>query len=351
MSRHEAEMRYELIESFSRADDNGNAAAGTGGPPQAEAYHEPLGRLSAEEFVRDRPDAHWQLRDGEGLIVGRCSLWWEETPEYKGHQVGLIGHYFVQDACAAERLLRHACGQLLAQGCTFAAGPMDRDIWRTYRMMTEFGTEPIFSLEPSNPKSWPGHWAEAGFEPIGEYFSSLNEDLASNRVPVGHIEDRLRRRNIRVRPLDPTCFESELRNLFEIIPAIFCGNPFFTPIDEDAFIDLYRPVEKLIVSDLVMVAECHDRPVGFIFCLPDVAQAKRGQAIDTIIVKTLAVLPGQKYGGLGNLLLERAGSVASELGYERLIHALMRDIGRMRRISGRSARRMRGYTLFGRELS
>jgi hypothetical protein len=38
-------------------------------------------------------------------------------------------------------------------------------------------------------------------------------------------------------------------------------------------------------------------------------------------------------------------------GYMRAIHALMRDVGSMRRLSGRYARPMRRYTLFAKALT
>ena len=69
-----------------------------------------------------------------------------------------------------------------------------------------------------------------------------------------------------------------------------------------------------------------------------------------MIIKTLAVLPQRPYAGLGNVLLDRVQTRAGRLGYTRVIHALMRDVPNMRRISGRSARPIRRYVLFGREL-
>jgi hypothetical protein len=84
--------------------------------------------------------------------------------------------------------------------------------------------------------------------------------------------------------------------------------------------------------------------------VPDLLQAKRGENIDTVIVKTLGVLPRREYAGLGHLLLSRTGSTARELGYTRLIHALVNDVGHLRKMSSESARPIRRYTLFAKEL-
>jgi hypothetical protein len=69
-----------------------------------------------------------------------------------------------------------------------------------------------------------------------------------------------------------------------------------------------------------------------------------------VIVKTLAVEPDRAYAGLGQLLLAQSQQHAREQGFSAAIHALMRDAGSMRRISGRYAQPMRHYTLFAKVL-
>lgn len=68
----------------------------------------------------------------------------EKRSPYPGQKLGLIGHYAVQDAESAYRLLDHACQQLSQQGCTMAIAPIDGNTWRRYRLLSERGSEPIF---------------------------------------------------------------------------------------------------------------------------------------------------------------------------------------------------------------
>jgi GNAT superfamily N-acetyltransferase len=100
----------------------------------------------------------------------------------------------------------------------------------------------------------------------------------------------------------------------------------------------------------VLLAEAKDRVVGFLFAIPDLAQAARGQPIDTMIAKSMAVLP--EYGGigLGGVLMERAHAAGRSLGFRRSIHALMHQDNRSRRLSSRTARVIRRYTLYERLL-
>src|SRR5689334_5383125 len=105
----------------------------------------------------------------------RCSCWWST-----GHtlntdriehveRVGIIGHYFADDADAGTRVLNDACAQLAAHGCTIAVGPMDGNTWRSYRLVIERGSEPPFFLEPDTPDAWVSHFTAAGFDTLANY--------------------------------------------------------------------------------------------------------------------------------------------------------------------------------------
>jgi L-amino acid N-acyltransferase YncA len=102
--------------------------------------------------------------------------------------------------------------------------------------------------------------------------------------------------------------------------------------------------------ELVVLAEHGDRLAGFAFSIPDVLEAARGAPSRTAIIKTLAILPDPQYAGLGSLLTHRSHAAASALGYDRVIHALMHESNRSRKISAHSGQTMRRYALFGRRL-
>ena len=91
--------------------------------------------------------------------------------------------------------------------------------------------------------------------------------------------------------------------------------------------------------------------VGFLFAVPDMLQQKRGQTPDTIVIKTVAILPDARYRGLGRLLIVEMLRNAQALGYRQAISALMHCQNRSQVISRDCARPMREYSLFARELS
>jgi GNAT superfamily N-acetyltransferase len=101
---------------------------------------------------------------------------------------------------------------------------------------------------------------------------------------------------------------------------------------------------------LILMAERESELVGFMFAVPDVLQARRGQAADTVILKTIAVHPDAAGIGLGGALIDLVQRSARQLGFRRAIHALMHEQNVSRRISNRYARTFRRYALFARQL-
>lgn len=308
----------------------------------------------------------------EGQAVARCSLWWRAVPFLQGERIGCIGHYAALDRTALDRaaaaeLLATACAELQQAGCTFAVGPLDGSTFRAYRFVTERALQggdplPPFLLEPDNVDAWPNDFRAAGFRPWSEYVS----DLAPLTGPDPKLESRteaLAAQGVQLRGLDPAifatgatsaaslaAFEKELARFYPLVMTAFAKSPLFTPLSYDEFAAQYAPVRALLSPELVALAEREGELVGFLFALPNFAQAQRGQTIDTVILKTLAVLPSLAGIGLGSLLTAKIHTQAYHLGYRWAIHALMHVQNRSRRISAHTAQPFRGYTLFARPL-
>ncbi len=308
-----------------------------------------LSPLNPETIARQRPDAQWMLRTAEGAVVARCSLWWSGLPEHEGHRLGYLGHYAACDSSSAAELLDRACAQL-AQHCTLAVAPIDGNTWNRYRLLTERGTEPPFFLEPDNPDEWPAHFTSNGFTPLANYYSALNADLHRSDPRTEEMMRRLTDRGVRLRCLDLARFESELRALWRLALSSFQQNFLYTPISEEDFLAQYLPLRPHLNPELVLIAETESKPIGFMLSVPDLYQTKRGRAVDTVILKTVAVDPEQAGGGLGTLLVAHCQDKAAQLGYKRAIHALMYEANRSRRISSHTAQTIRRYTLFARPL-
>jgi GNAT superfamily N-acetyltransferase len=295
------------------------------------------------------PDCHLVVLDG-GSLVARCSCWWHGTAPIDGGRLGVVGHYAASDAASAARLLSRACSLLADAGCTTAAGPMDGNTWRRYRFIVERGPEPPFFLEPDNPDDWPAHWTARGFSPLAHYTSAMNDDLHIEDPRTADALPRLRSHGIRIRPFDPSRADDELRRMFRLSTAAFSGNFLYSPLSEEEFMLQNRAVLPFVRPELVLLAEKDAEPAGFMFALPDALQARRGEAIDRVILKTVAVEPAFTGMGLGGALMDLVQRAARQLGFRRAIHALVHERNVSRRISDRYAHTIRRYALFARAL-
>jgi GNAT superfamily N-acetyltransferase len=287
------------------------------------------------------------MLDGEDTAASaRCALWWERTPSHAGQRLGLIGHYAARDATAAARLLDLARAELAEHGCALAVGPMDGSTWQNYRLIVDRGTEPPFFMEPAHPDGWPAHFLNSGFSVLAHYYSALNTDLLQPDPGLPDVLERARSLGICVRPLCLDRLADELTAIHDLTIKCFRDAFLFTPISRDDFLAQYLELRTCVEPGLILLAEQSGRLIGFIFAVPDLLQARRGVAIDTMVIKTLAVHPEYRGTGIGRLLAARCHEAAFGLGYRRAIHALMLDTSAARTISDRIARPMRRYALF-----
>jgi predicted N-acetyltransferase YhbS len=319
-------------------------------PDPAVATDRGVALVAEAERRLHAPDRTLLLVEG-GSLVARCGCWWTGTARLEERPIGVIGHYAAADADASRTLLSHACDLLAANGAAIAVGPMDGTTWRRYRFVVDRGAEPPFFLEPDNPDDWPGHWSAAGFAPLATYTSAMNDDVQVEDPRTPAALDRLRAAGISIRPLDTSRTDEELRRIFTLSLSAFSQNLLYTPIREAEFLAQYQAVLPYVRPELVLAAEKGDALVGFMFALPDLLQARRGGAIDTIIIKTLAVDPSVGGMGLGGTLTALAQRTAHQLGFRRAIHALMHETNMSQKISHRSARIIRRYALYSKRLA
>jgi GNAT superfamily N-acetyltransferase len=312
--------------------------------------HRGLPEFDLRLLSSHRPDAHWAVVD-EDLLKARCSLWWRNAPTIPKGKAGLIGHYASVDDDSAGALLEFVSRQLATSGCTLAVGPMDQNTWRDYRFVTEVGDRPRFFLEPGGLPQWRDQFRRNGFREIAWYSSALVEDLTIRSPRLDHARIRMVAQGIRIRPLRRDQLDSDLKQIFAVVQVAFRKNPFYVPVSEVDFLEMYRPLQHTIPTDLILLAEQGDRVIGFCFAVPDMLQAKRGLPIDTVIVKTFGVLPQLAYAGLGQVLLEEVHHRAAASCFRYGIHALVRDAAHMERIVERYGIPFRRYALLGKELS
>lgn len=313
-----------------------------------------LPRFDARSIAIHGADDHLCVLDN-GEVQAHCSLWWRHTPLLSGRRTGAIGHYASTNDEAAAVLLETALVRLEESACAVAIGPMDGNTWRRYRFVTGHGSiqppEPSFFLEPDNPPEWPEHFELAGFAKLAEYDSALNSDLARPDERIEPAAARLQDLGLRIHSVVNADFEAELRRIYQVSRIAFVRNFLYTELAEEAFLAQYAGLLDRIRPELVLLAERGGELAGYVFAIPDFAQAARGRAIDTFIIKTVAILPDPDLRGLGGVLVGRVQQAGHRLGFRRCIHALMHADNVSRRISRHYAETIRQYSLYCREVA
>lgn len=295
-------------------------------------------------------DLRITLPAADAAGAAQVRLWWTRVPTLPGETLGVIGDFAGADESSARRVLDTACAELVRRGCTLAVGPMDGNTWRKYRFVTDRGTEPPFFLEAWNPPEYPCWWQAAGFQPLAEYFSASVNDLDARDERLVNVTLRMVDAGITLRPLNPADFAAELRRIHDVSVVSFRDNYLYTPLPFEPFAAQYQQIAPHVKPELVLLAEHEDKPVGYVFALPDWAQHARGEPVTAVIVKTLAVLPGRAYMGLGAVLLGEVHQAARRLGFRRAIHAYMHESNKSRNLSARYGETIRRYTLFQKRL-
>lgn len=274
-----------------------------------------------------------------------CALWWSSTPTYNGKRVGFIGRYRREDEGSARALLMRAKSLLSEEGCQIAVGPVDGDTWHSYRFVTERGDQPPFFLEPDNPDCYPRDFVQAGFISIAHYVSAEEGDLSHGDPRSGRTAVRLAKRGVTIRCFDPARYDEELASIYDVACKSFQENLLFSPVSIQEFADLYEPLRHKIDSDFIRIAEHDGQAVAFAFGMLDPRDPL------TLVGKTQARLPDLAYAGLGAVMLDDVRRAARERGIRRIVHALIRDDNVALNASRKVATTIRGYSLFGQELT
>jgi L-amino acid N-acyltransferase YncA len=300
--------------------------------------------FDAAQLERDGPDKHLQLFDGDELVA-RASVWLHGPRLESTERTGLIGHYAASSLEAGKILLEAACELLRASDGTRVIGPMDGNTWKSYRLVSEIGSEAPFLLELRNPLEWNHHFLEAGFEVLATYHSTLGSNPAPD-PRMSKVRERFAANQITTRAAIPANLESELDAIYDLALESFSQNFLYSPISKEDFLELYRPALAKLPPGFTRIAEHDGRAVGFAFAVPDLLRPQ----MDTLILKTVGIRKARIYAGLGALLADEMHDLARSAGMMRVIHALIHDGNVSGKTSAKTGSVMRRYALYSKTL-
>jgi L-amino acid N-acyltransferase YncA len=300
--------------------------------------------FDAAQLERDAPDKHLQILEHE-IILARASVWFDGPRLEANERTGLIGHYAASSLEAGKTILEAACAMLRKFGCARVIGPMDGSTWKSYRLVSEMGSEAPYLLELHNPLEWNHHFLEAGFEVLATYHSTLGINPEPDpRMPK--VRERFAANRITTRAANPGNLEAELHAIYDLALESFSQNFLYSPIPREEFLGLYRPALAKLPPGFTRIAEHDGRAVGFAFAVPDLLRPQ----MDTLILKTVGIRKARVYAGLGALLADEMHDLARHAGMTRVIHALIHDGNVSGKTSAKTGSVMRRYALYSKTL-
>ena len=215
-------------------------------------------------------------------VVGRASAMVNAAiRDEDGTAVGLVGFFeCVDDPIVATVLLDAARDWLRDEhGLRRIWGPMNFDIWHSYRFMTRGFDQAAFYGEPDNKAWYPAYFEAYGFarrrtwhsfEVVGR--GPLEAMIATCKPQ----HDSLVGQGYRFNSADNWNPRDETRLLHDLISQSFEGFLGFTPIALEEFVMLFRRLKAAVALPMSFVLhDPSDRPVGFAITYYELSAAVR----------------------------------------------------------------------------
>jgi len=328
-------------------------------------------KLSEIVYADDKfniPSSDYIPEDGQLYLafenetpVARCCACMQSGSSEIG-TIGLFQALNRKEAVAS--MLKTAASQLLKNGAKRVIGPMDGDTWHSYRInIGPFDKSP-FVKEPWNPPYYESLWGSSGFNVIEKYDSYIIDDpmlAASNQEKF---YKRCIKNGYRFEPITAKNYFDILPDIYKLSREVFSKNRFYTPIELQEFVRMYRPAVSLLKTGLSWMAfDAGGKLAGYIFMFPDYADAVRSMKGSSGIpakirfllnrhkarrtcMKTLGVVPQRRGSGLTAALTYLSFKNSADLGYSETLMCLMHKANDSRRFSGGIDKPFRDYALY-----
>ncbi len=277
-----------------------------------------------------------------GRVSARIACYLNPHHTYEGRQLGVIGNLACEESYSTfltlmDRITDHYRKQKIQR----IAGPMNGSTWYNYRFVSSSEGKPFF-LDLSHPSFYHRFFKDYGFETLATYFSQKSTSLTHHWDKVESIYNSFIAKGVSIRSFEKENFKDEFQRLGSFCNLAFADNFLFSPIENEEFAKKMESSLPLIDPKYTLIAEYESEIVGFIFCYPDLLSKDR----KTIVVKTIARDPSDKFKGLGSVLSSLVMKKAIDEGFEESIHALIIETNRSKHLSNKfKASYFRSYEL------
>ncbi|NNC53439.1 MAG: GNAT family N-acetyltransferase [Erythrobacter sp.] len=187
-----------------------------------------------------------------------------------GPGTGMFGYFDAEDEAVAQALLARAEEWLREKGMTRVIGPISLSIWEEPGLLVKGHDHSPMIMMGHDPAEYEPMIKGAGYTHAK---SLLTYDLDITN-PFPRIVQRIvqsgeRNERIRVRGVDKSRWDEEIRTVLEILNDAWSTNWGFVPFTEDEIAYAAKKLKPVVRPELNMIAELDGRPVAFMVVLPD----------------------------------------------------------------------------------
>ncbi len=272
--KHNPDLINEFIElGYTLYKDDNNWI-----PPIRAELTQQLSKTYSFYNKKGNKHTHFLLYEN-GVITGRVTaIINNDIKDEKNQPVGAIGFFeCVNNYTSAKTLLDSAVKWHLRHNIEKIWGPMNFDIWHSYRFMTKGFDQKLFYGEPYNHAYYPQFFEKFGFKSKAEYDSVeiADKDLLQQMTVKGKKRyNLLIERGYRFEFADLHDYDDLLEQLHQIICSSFAGSLGFTPLDIEEFKQLFRKTKYALHPKMFLLAyNPKDELCGFTFALLELADA------------------------------------------------------------------------------
>lgn len=280
------------------------------------------------EFFTHARAKFFLLKDASGKNIGRILAFIDHLVS---NEIGLFGYFICPNQdFMGKALFKSAEEWLQNQGVKTIKGPINLNIYNSYRIMTEGFDTDIYLGEPRNPSYYKDLFVNNDYKVDAQWRSfDLNKkqcyilEQGINQAVLAAPKSE-----IIIHTVDLNNLEAELRILYPHALEIFSENYNFSHIGENEFVSQFMNLKNVLAPGSFLIAKDKDECVGFVYGYLDFAANLKNNEFQTMpkrfVFHTFGVKQSHRKSVVAYLL---AQSILEKIGpyFEDAIGALAKE--------------------------
>jgi len=211
----------------------------------------------------------------DGRDVGTISATVDGVYQQHEPGTGFFGFFeFIDDATVADALLTAAREWLVQKGMKRAIGPFNFNNNHEFGLLVDgFDSDP-YVLNPHNSPYYPVIYESLGLRKAMDWYAYRVDANQPGFKKIQRVGERVlsRRPEIKIRPLDLSRFDEEVKRLHAIYDDAWEQNWAHVRVTDEEFEFLAAGLKDIIDPDLCFIVEIEGQTAGISITLPDINQ-------------------------------------------------------------------------------